>query len=175
MDQLYEFACAFLTRHPVSANMQAVGIESKVGAVDATLLYREGEFQVEMFSVPPHHIIPAHTHPNVDNIQVYVDGEIKFSHQGKFVFEVTDSMAPNDSAPFNWRMLRVKPEDRHGAIAGSSWARFISIQRWLNGIPPHCVAADYDGPVMDQAHLLLVKSGKPESKTQAELTEADAL
>jgi hypothetical protein len=175
MDRLYEFACAFLQQNPVSAGMAAEGPRSNIAGVGAQLLFRQGQFQVQMFTVPPHYIIPAHTHPDVDSFEVYIDGPIKFSHRGSFVFETAETVVPPDPSSFGWRMLRVNPEDRHGAVTGAASARFISIQRWLNEVPPSCVAANYSGPVMDIDHFAQVNSGKPEARSQADLTEADAL
>ena len=175
MDHLHEFARAFLDRNPVSANMFFDGPTSKIAEVEASLLLRMGAFQVQLFSVPANYIIPAHTHPNVDSFEVYIDGSVKFSHRGRFVFDAVETIISEDYTSYSWRMLRVKPADRHGAVVGSRGARFLSIQQWLNGVAPDCVACDYTGPVMDVSHLRLVKAGAPEARNQSELVEWEAL
>jgi hypothetical protein len=175
MDRLYEFACEYLEKNPVHANMPVSGAPYLIAQIEARLLFRNEDMQVQLFNVPSHYIIPAHTHPNVDSIQVYVDGEITFSHRGEFVFEAIGEPVGTEPSSFKWRMIRVGPGDKHGAVAGAAGARFMSIQQWLGGIPPHCVGADYNGPVFDLDHLPLVKSGKPIARCQSELTAKDAL
>jgi quercetin dioxygenase-like cupin family protein len=175
MDELYAFASAYLAQHPVYAGMPAPGQGVKVGGFEGRLVYRSGDFQVQLFAVAPHFIVPAHTHPNVDSFEVYIDGQIKFSHRGQFVFEAAETVVPADGAGFSWRMLRVKPEDLHGAVVGPGGARFLSIQHWLNGVPPDCVANDYSGPAMDTDHFARVTTGEPEVRRQSELAERDAL
>jgi len=49
---------------------------------------------------------------------------------------------------------------------------FMSIQHWLNGVEPHCVALDYDGIVVGDDHLRDVKHGKATAKV--DLTWRDA-
>jgi hypothetical protein len=72
-------------------------------------------------------------------------------------------------------MLRIRPTDRHGAVTGAQGARFLSIQRWMNGVSPDSVAADYEGPVMGMAHFRRVKTGHPEARRQEDLNERDAI
>ena len=43
-----------------------------------TVLYRQGQYQVEMFTVEPNSEIVPHVHPNVDSFEVYIGGDIKF-------------------------------------------------------------------------------------------------
>jgi len=174
-DVLYEFARRFLDANPVSADMPVRGPQSAVAAVQANLLYREGEFQVQMFTVPPDYVIPSHTHPNIDSFEVYVSGQIRFSHRGQFVFESLETVHGRDPSSYAWRMLRVLPEDPHGAVSGPQGARFISIQRWLNGVLPTCVSADYTGQVLDLEHLLQVTTGEPLAARQKDLDASDAL
>ena len=175
VDILHQFACRFLDANPVSADMPVYGPQSAVAAVQANLLYRAGEFQVQMFTVPPDYVIPGHTHPNIDSFEVYVSGQIRFSHRGRFVFESLETVHGRDPSSYVWRMLRVLPEDLHGAVSGPQGARFISIQRWLNGVLPTCVSADYTGQVLDLEHLAHVTSGKPVATQQKDLDPSDAL
>ena len=174
-DRLHQFACRYLEDHPVSGGMPVHGPVWSIAAVQSNLLYRDGEFQVQIFTVPPNYVIPGHLHPNVDSFEVYVSGQIKFSHRGRFVFESLETVHGRDPASYAWRMLRVLPQDRHGAVSGPQGARFISIQRWLNGMPPACVSTDYTGATLDEKHLMQVTSGEPQAARQADFREADAL
>jgi quercetin dioxygenase-like cupin family protein len=62
------------------------GEKSNIGELDVTLVHRSNNFQVEFFSLPPNYIVLAHTHPNVDSFEVYIDGQLKFSLGGEIVF-----------------------------------------------------------------------------------------
>jgi hypothetical protein len=174
-DPLVAFVHDYLRQHPVSADTQPHGPMSRLGPVTGYRAYREGQFQVEFFTVPPDYVIPAHTHPDVDSVEVYIRGQIRFTHGGRFVFETTSTVTGPDDGSYQWRLLRVRPEDRHGAVTGAEGAMFISIQRWLNGRAPTSVATNYTGPAMDPEHFKLIDSGEPELREQTDLREPDAL
>jgi hypothetical protein len=87
MDELEQFCANFLKQQtPMLGAVPFVGAVSMVENVTSILLYRQGQFQVQMFAAPAGTVIPEHTHPNVDNIQVYVGGNIRFSHSGKYIY-----------------------------------------------------------------------------------------
>lgn len=135
----------------------------KVEDVTSVLLHREGQFQTQMFIAPPHCIIPEHTHPNVDSIEIYAGGQNHFSHCGKWI--ITENECYEDPySSFGLAIkrgvtIRVKPDDPHGGYMGENGGIFISVQHWLNGVKPHCVAADYIGKTMGPKHLDSVKFG----------------
>ena len=70
------------------------------------------------------------------------------------------------------RVIRVRSNDKHGGVFGPSGGVFFSVQRWLNGVKPHCVSADYNGVVMGPDHMAGVVFGDAELKP--ELTPTDA-
>jgi hypothetical protein len=129
-DVLEEFLQWFLAKAPCIGMVPFHEAVGSVEGVTKILLYRRGEFQVQLFAVPPNYIIPEHIHPNVDSFEVYVGGQINFSHGGKFV---------------NTKWEDSKP-DEYGL------SPFRGVQRWLNGVKPHCVASDYTGVVMGKDH-----------------------
>ncbi len=138
--------------------------------------YRRGQYQIQMFIVPPNYVIPEHTHQNVDSIEVYLGGQIRFSHSGKFVTPevMLNEPAKIGTARARGARIRVKPGDAHGGVFGPSGGVFMSVQQWLNGVEPHCVAADYSGPTMGPDHFAKVTAGEPIMKTQDQLGAADA-
>jgi hypothetical protein len=119
-------------------------------------------------------IIPEHTHPNVDSFEVYVGGQVRFSHQGKWLISEEDLTTPTDIGTSIRRGVswRVKPSDVHGAMTGPEGGVFMSVQHWLNGVEPHCVAADYSGIVMGDHHLSTVKFGDAIKKDSLTIKDA---
>lgn len=160
---------------PVLGAVPFAGAVSKVQDVTSILLFRKDQFQVQMFAVPEGTIIPEHTHPNVDSIEVYVGGNIMFSHSGKYVFPKDGIFAldgPLRCANKRGATIRVRPNDVHGGVFGEGGGVFLSVQHWLNGVKPHCVSADYDGITMGEDHLAKVVHGEASAKKK--LTAKDA-
>ena len=131
--------------------------------VTSVLLHRKEQFQIQMFIAPPHTIIPEHTHPNVDSIEVYAGGQVHFSYYGKILIPeedcIEDCYSEFGLAAKRGVTIRVKPDDPHGGYMGENGGIFLSVQHWLNDVKPHCVAADYTGKTMGPHHLNSVKFG----------------
>lgn len=96
------------------------------------VLFRQAPYQVEMFLVKPNSEIVPHIHPNVDSFEVYVSGDIKFMCNGH-VFEQTRL---GDK-------IRVTPNSWHGGLFGERGGCFLSVQKWLNNVPPKFVGDDW--------------------------------
>lgn len=173
-DPLENFLRQFLTKGSPIGYVPLHGAVRYIDGVTAVLWYRKAPFQIQMFVVPPNHIIPEHTHPNVDSYEVYIGGQIKFSHSGKFVFVDADLETPveNGLPAKRGGVIRVKPHDLHGGTFGPSGGVFYSVQHWLNGVQPHCVSADYTGVVMGPEHKAGVVFGDAVLKESLTATDA---
>lgn len=175
-DELEKFCEWALNNIPTIGAIPLHGAVHKIEDVISVTWYRSGQFQIQMFIVPPNYVIPEHTHPNVDSIEVYLGGQIRFSHLGKFVVpeEMYDTPGDYGLSQARGGLVRVKPDEIHGGIFGPSGGVFMSVQHWLNGVEPHCVAADYTGPTMGADHFKKVIFGEPVLKNQDELSAFDA-
>lgn len=155
MDLLEEFVdwyrenCSLLHFVPLNKAVTCVS-----GAWSVTQ-FLEDQFQVQMWVIPPNFIIPEHTHPNVDSFEVYVGGQIMFSHSGRWVVSEDDLKEPAKMGLSKLRgeMIRVMPDDLHGGCFGPAGGVFLSVQHWLNGVKPSCVSNDYDGIGLDKDHV----------------------
>ena len=189
MDKLEKFCEWFLERIPVIGMVPLHGAVGRFENVASLILYRNPPFQVQMFMTSDGFIVPEHTHPNVDSIEVYMGGDIKFSHGGVFAgrdkwkkFEgATIPEAPPGLGMDEGRlgtsrrrgmMIRVRPNDVHGGITGKGGGVFLSVQHWLNGIEPHCISNDYSGVAMGPDHFGKVVSGEPVLKDEIEASDA---
>lgn len=174
MDRLEAFCDWYLKNVPLLGTVPFGGAVRKIEDVYAVQLWRSPPFQVQMFIVPPNYIIPEHTHPNVDSIEVYIGGQIRFSHGGKFVVTEDQFNNPNEHGgpQLRGQRIRVRPSDVHGGVFGPNGGVFLSVQQWLNDVEPHCVSADYDGITMGKDHLAQVVFGEAWAKDK--LTPKDA-
>lgn len=165
----------FLYESPRFGLIPAHDCISYIEGVTSVLWYRKGQFQVQLFVVPPNHVIPAHIHPNVDSFELYLGGEMQFSKGGEFMISLEESLGVGQfgEAAMRGKMIRVRPNDWHGGTFGRAGGVFMSLQYWLNGVEPHCVTADYCGVTMGPDHFKKVKTGQPVLKERMELCEAD--
>ena len=97
------------------------------------VLYRQGPFQVELFNVKPNSEIVPHLHPNVDSFEVFLTGDIHFMCNGEWSYE----------QKLGESITRVKPDSWHGGLFGEKGGCFLSVQHWLNGVPPTFVGNDW--------------------------------
>ncbi len=176
LDELHQFAENFISTAGVLGAVPFAGAVDHVENLTSVLMYRKDQFQVQLFIVPEGTVIPEHVHPNVDSIEVYVGGNIRFSHSGRFTSHADEVVAfdgPLGLAKMRGAWIRVKPNDLHGGVFGKGGGVFFSIQHWLNGVKPHCVARDYSGLTMGQDHKAKVIYGDASVPTE-ELKLSDA-
>jgi hypothetical protein len=102
------------------------------GNLSGIVIYRSGQYQVQLFIIAPDAVIKPHCHPNVDSYEVTVCGEVAFEVNG---FRHEDRAL--------WDHVRVLPTDEHTAYVGKGGGAFISVQKWLNGIKPTSVGWDW--------------------------------
>ena len=174
-DPLDAFVTWFLNSSPTLGEIPMHETVRYIEGVASVLWFRLGQFQIQQFIVPPNHVIPEHIHPNVDSYEVYGGGHLKFTKNKEWILfddhlEDVNERGINKAAGF---IVRVKPTEWHGGCTGPNGAVFWSVQHWLNGVKPHCVACDYTGPTMGKDHLSQVKCG--DAFVKENLTEDDAL
>jgi quercetin dioxygenase-like cupin family protein len=129
-DQLDAFAFWWLQTRSINTPTKSALIHQK--DTHGVVLYRQGQFQVELFNVKPNSVIIPHIHPNVDSYEVFVGGDIIFSCDGVEYAQTTLG-----------DRIRVKPSSWHGGHFGPSGGVFLSIQHWLNGVEPGFVGDDW--------------------------------
>ena len=149
-DDLMQFAEWWTQRRIVKPPLDGF---AKVGTNTCVTLFREGRFQVQLFTCEPNTEIPDHRHPNVRSFVMYVTGDVYFRKNAQQI--ITDDMIKTreDGAPALLGIIgRVDPEDWHGAAIGPRGGCFIGIEEWLNGAEPSSVHLDWEGPAIDEAH-----------------------
>lgn len=119
---------------------------SQAGVIHGVVLYRQAPYQVQLFIMPPNSSIDDHIHPNVDSYEVFIGGDIVFRCNG-------ESYKQNTLG----NCIRVEPSSWHGGVFGEQGGCFLSIQKWLNGVPPTTVGHDWrdaNGNQVGSAYLI---------------------
>jgi quercetin dioxygenase-like cupin family protein len=119
----------WVASRPLNAPRDSVINDDKIHGV---VLYRDGQYQVELLQVEPNSIIDEHIHPNVDSYEMYVAGDVNFTVNG--ISYPEQSLGDN---------IRVFHDDWHGGVFGPMGGVFMSFQKWLNGVQPSSVGADW--------------------------------
>ena len=147
-DPLLAFAYWFI-QQPISFIRPPILGVYDFGDITSLVLYRQGQFQVELFIVRPNHKgFPDHTHPNVDAMEAALSGKIFFTRDGVRLTDDTsvNIPAPDGASQLCGNLVRVREGQIHGASVGPEGASFLSIQHWLNGVRPTSVGPDWEGP-----------------------------
>lgn len=129
-DDLTAFLQWWLATRPI--NTPVVSPTNFNGELSGVVLYRHNNYQVQLFIVQPNSTIEAHIHPNVDSYEVFVGGDINFMCDDTWYDQNVVGMH-----------IRVKPSSWHGGKFGEKGGCFLSVQKWLNGVPPTSVGDDW--------------------------------
>ena len=129
-DDLEEFKNWWLNHRPI--NTFEGSKPDFHSSISSTILYRQHPYQVQLFIAPPHTVVDDHIHPNVDSFEVYLSGDIVFSHTG-----VSE---PN---PVFGMTIRVRKNDWHGGRCGKMGGTFLSVQKWDDGTPQSSIGNNW--------------------------------
>lgn len=146
-DDLQLFAENWLNSSACLSNAKSVAYAD--GAI-VSCLYQDNQFQVELCCVPPGFVIPDHTHPHADTIEMNVAGVLRLHVNGNAVYpSMTDE---NMQRLSRGRGIRINRNDVHGTIepVGKNGALFLSIQKWTGN--PASVLTDYRGEPLGDTH-----------------------
>ena len=154
-DDLTAFLEWYLNASPPIAPPRGAPPVHFVEKVTGVVVYREGQFQVQLFTAAPGAAIPPHHHPNVDSYEVSLWG-MRFAiyQNGK-----KNEMHPNVMRK-RGKAIRILPDTDHEALASKHGGCFLSVQHWLNGTKPSSVGNDWVGlENMGAAHLEQINGG----------------
>lgn len=150
-DDLLRFAawyvgeCSGVPRPPFLDGV--VRIDSFTGIT----MFRQPPYQVQLWVCDPGSIIPEHSHPGVDVIQVYVWGQVHLTCNGTPVIDESIMDEDDGVSRAYGATIRIKPGETHGARVGPMGGSFMTIQKWLDG-PPRSVDTAWSGPPLGPVH-----------------------
>ena len=154
--ELSRFRRWFLKEGPRFGNIPWHNAVKDIHGITAIQWYRDPPFQVQVFIMHGFCIIPEHTHPNVDSVELNLGGRFTLSLGGRWVEDklLTKSAEMGGFNAYHGKQIPVPSDMIHGAVIGPGGGAFMSIQHWKNGVQPHCVSRDYDGIALASDHAV---------------------
>jgi len=127
---------------------------------NAVVVYREGQYQVEMYIADPNSITPEHSHPDVESIIMFLTGEGSTTVNSKEVADPSpyfNMVNPDGTSILFKQQLRITPKDTHGLTTYNRGFAFFSIEKWPDGVEPTSVAVHWHGDTTGNIHDKLVQ------------------
>jgi hypothetical protein len=144
---LNEFAADWLRN---TALKPPVSAYERAGENVGFTLYRDGPFQVQMWTLPPHAEVTEHKHPEVDSYLVRVGGRLRLKLNGAWI--PLDAMGRTCWLGMRTWGMRIRPDDLHGVEVGREGGSFLVISKRIDGQPARSVHLSWEGPALDAAH-----------------------
>jgi hypothetical protein len=108
------------------------------------VLFREGQFQAELYLVKPNTGSPEHSHPDIENIIMVLGGDIGTK---------VDNICPG---LFCGQGPVIRESDTHALHTGDRGGAFLSLEKWGEGIKPTSVTIRWKGETCGNEHTKLV-------------------
>jgi hypothetical protein len=114
------------------------------------VLFREGQYQAELYLVKPNTGSPDHSHPGVENIITLWGGDIGLRANG-----IDYGMMLN--APlFGMQCDPIRNGSTHALECGPRGGAFLSLEKWDDGLKPTSVTIRWHGDTCGDTHTGLV-------------------
>jgi hypothetical protein len=129
----------------------------------ALVLYREGQFQVELYIADNGGFTPEHSHPGVESIIMYLSGKGNTTINNNTVADPTvyfDKINPDGTSVLFKQKLRLNPLDSHGLITYDTGFAFLSIEHWPDGVAPSSVTTHWEGETTGSIHDETIRKTK---------------
>jgi hypothetical protein len=127
----------------------------------ALVLYREGQFQVELYIGDANSVTPEHKHPGIESILVYLSGEGSTTVNEQQVADPKpyfNKVNPDGTSILFKQRVRVDPKDSHGLTTYSKGFAFYSFEMWPDGVSPTSVASHWEGETTGEIHNEMLRN-----------------
>lgn len=121
----------------------------------AIVLYREKNYQVEMYICKPNKESTPHSHPGVESINMYLTGDLTFKKGDDSFADLSEYQKENsnDGTHILLGMINEINDGNtpHTLKIGDSGGAFLIFQRWTKE-DPSSVAVVYEGESLGEIH-----------------------
>jgi len=119
----------------------------------AVCLFREAQYQVEMYIMKPNSETPMHSHPNISQITMYLTGGCDFSREaGVFVSTAEYQKEKEDGSHLLLgRAMESLHNTEHAIRTNQDGGAFLVFEHWHDKSPTS-VAVEWQGETVGKEH-----------------------
>lgn len=127
------------------------------------VLFRQGQYQAELYLVRSNIKSPEHSHPGIENIIMPWGGDLHKTENG-VMHDLSDYY--KEPGPDGINKLfgicgeNLKGSMTHSIITGDRGGALLSLEKWPKGKKMTSVTIEWDGDPVDVGHAKLIESGK---------------
>jgi hypothetical protein len=119
------------------------------------VLYREGQYQVELYLIKPNSETPDHSHPEIENIIMVWGGDLHTRINGTLLDypqEYNARKKDGTSTLFGICGNKLTDKETHAVITGKKGGALLSIEKWPDGVNPTSVTVRWAGNTVGVEH-----------------------
>lgn len=119
------------------------------------VLFRQGNFQAEIYLVQPNSGSPEHSHPKVENIILFWGGDASTTYDGVPINPpaVAQPKGLDEPSPYFGAMgPKMTDEHTHSLRTGPRGAAFLSLEKWPENVRPTSVIVNWKGAAIGAQH-----------------------
>jgi hypothetical protein len=122
------------------------------------VLFREGQYQVELYICKPNTSSPNHHHPGVDSFFVYLGGNLEISFDGVLTQSLRDLQkeGPNGRHFLLGQFITHPSSTGHSLEVFDEGGAFLSFEKW-NTQEPSSVTVNWAGEPVGEEHQQTIK------------------
>jgi len=124
-------------------------------------IYREGQYQIELYLVKPNMECPFHAHPGVDSYFVYLTGHLQFGNADGTFTDTSEGQI--EGAEGTHRLLGAAVAaingENHAVRTHAPGASYLSFEKWNERLPDS-VAVNWVGETVGEQHTSIIDKEK---------------
>jgi len=126
----------------------------------ALCLYREGQYQVELYVCKPNTQSPMHKHPGVESVSMYLTGNLEFTKDnGEFV-DLSQYQKPKENGAHMLLGKGIEVNDgnkEHALRIGNTGGAFLIFEHWKDK-GPVSVTTHWEGELVGSQHAKTIEA-----------------
>lgn len=130
------FAKSILSNNQLPVRINPTLFKHCIGKYFESVIYRDGQYQIEIIFLFPGFNVPAHCHPHCDAAELWLGGDGESFIQDKLM----PSCFTQDDIRKN--LSRVPAGIEHHGAVGINGLMYLSFQKWLD-IAPSYISDDW--------------------------------
>jgi len=127
----------------------------------ALTIYREGQYQIELYICKPNTQTQVHSHPGIESLSVYLAGNLTFAKDGgKFLDLSGHQFEREDGA--HWllgKSVEAIDGNDHALKVNAEGGSFLLFQKWHDK-KPRSVATEYAGTTLGPKHDTTISNSR---------------